>query len=147
MDTGVVIQPRYIRDFILAGNSEFVLANTKTGNHIAYKVRATRNVKSQFALYFVYVKTDSSVYAGHLSINCQGGSPRYIKGDKGAFDSDSQCIKVLLWFLTTPAHLVPSNMCCLHVGKCGRCGRKLTDPESIAVGLGPDCRTKVRVGE
>ncbi len=26
-----------------------------------------------------------------------------------------------------------------HEGRCGRCGRKLTVPESIAIGFGPDC--------
>lgn len=26
-----------------------------------------------------------------------------------------------------------------HSGKCGRCGRKLTTPESISRGLGPEC--------
>ena len=33
---------------------------------------------------------------------------------------------------------------CLHSGSCGRCGRKLTVPESIDTGLGPECagRTK-----
>ena len=29
-----------------------------------------------------------------------------------------------------------------HSGRCGRCGRKLTDPESIRTGLGPVCRGK-----
>jgi hypothetical protein len=28
-------------------------------------------------------------------------------------------------------------------GRCRRCGRLLTDPASIAVGLGPDCRAKI----
>ena len=27
-----------------------------------------------------------------------------------------------------------------HSGKCGRCGRKLTTPESIECGIGPECR-------
>lgn len=27
-------------------------------------------------------------------------------------------------------------------GRCKRCGRPLTDPESIAAGIGPDCRSK-----
>jgi hypothetical protein len=26
-----------------------------------------------------------------------------------------------------------------HAGKCGRCGRKLTVPQSIETGIGPEC--------
>jgi Family of unknown function (DUF6011) len=26
-----------------------------------------------------------------------------------------------------------------HEGKCGRCGRRLTTPESVELGIGPDC--------
>jgi hypothetical protein len=29
-----------------------------------------------------------------------------------------------------------------HEGRCGRCGRKLTVPDSIAIGIGPDCLTR-----
>lgn len=29
-----------------------------------------------------------------------------------------------------------------HEGRCARCGRKLTVPESIATGFGPECATK-----
>jgi len=31
---------------------------------------------------------------------------------------------------------------CLHEGRCGRCGRKLTVPASIDRGLGPECATR-----
>jgi len=27
----------------------------------------------------------------------------------------------------------------MHAGKCGRCGRKLTTPKSLEIGLGPTC--------
>lgn len=30
-----------------------------------------------------------------------------------------------------------------HEGKCGKCGDKLTAPESIKIGLGPYCRKKI----
>jgi hypothetical protein len=29
-----------------------------------------------------------------------------------------------------------------HEGRCGRCGRRLTVPESIASGIGPECAAK-----
>jgi hypothetical protein len=33
----------------------------------------------------------------------------------------------------------PEGVWFSHFGKCSACGRKLTDPESVARGLGPDC--------
>jgi Family of unknown function (DUF6011) len=34
---------------------------------------------------------------------------------------------------------MPANLEVWHEGRCGRCGRKLTVPESIARGIGPEC--------
>ena len=41
-------------------------------------------------------------------------------------------------FLTTKAAL-PKTVEVWHEGICGRCGRKLTVPESVERGLGPEC--------
>jgi hypothetical protein len=30
-----------------------------------------------------------------------------------------------------------------HSGRCGRCGRKLTVPESIKTGFGPECGNRI----
>jgi hypothetical protein len=32
-----------------------------------------------------------------------------------------------------------------HAGKCGHCGRKLTVPESVDTGIGPDCAKKLGI--
>jgi hypothetical protein len=37
---------------------------------------------------------------------------------------------------------VPPGYTIEHCGRCGRCGHPLTDPVSIARGLGPTCATK-----
>lgn len=37
---------------------------------------------------------------------------------------------------------IPTSLEILHEGKCGRCGRALTTPISIALGLGPECAMK-----
>lgn len=34
-----------------------------------------------------------------------------------------------------------------HIGRCGRCGRALTVPASIASGFGPECMAKMNGGE
>jgi len=34
---------------------------------------------------------------------------------------------------------IPAELEIWHEGRCGRCGRKLTVPESIAQGFGPEC--------
>jgi hypothetical protein len=38
---------------------------------------------------------------------------------------------------------MPPNMVIRHEGKCGRCGRTLTVPESIDRGIGPECWGKM----
>ena len=37
---------------------------------------------------------------------------------------------------------LPEQFHVYHSGACGRCGRELTDPESIKLGIGPTCRNK-----
>lgn len=79
----------------------------------------------------------------------------------GVFDPDSGSVRVTAKSAYTPESPVVS---CLnlagqsiwsrgrlplgfelhHEGRCGRCGRTLTVPESIATGLGPECATKGR---
>jgi len=54
--------------------------------------------------------------------------------------------RVLAWALHVLAGRkpLPEGYTMLHEGRCGRCGRTLTVPESIESGLGPECATKVR---
>jgi hypothetical protein len=37
---------------------------------------------------------------------------------------------------------IPAALQVWHEGRCGRCGRKLTTPESVLLGLGPVCASK-----
>jgi hypothetical protein len=49
----------------------------------------------------------------------------------------------MAWFARvlarTPYDQAPRDVIFRHEGKCGRCGRELTHPESIDTGIGPDC--------
>jgi hypothetical protein len=38
---------------------------------------------------------------------------------------------------------LPKGLKVHHEGRCCRCGRKLTVPESIETGLGPECASRL----
>lgn len=137
-----LIPKQYIRSFILGGKSEFVLLNTKTENHFTYKVEKSENSmgKNVLASYYVRVQYEYGrmIYAGYLTVDAYN-CIKYFQGTKGQFSETSQSIVVLLWFLQRQPIDIPDNMQCMHLGKCGRCGRLLTEPESIRTGFGPTC--------
>ena len=62
------------------------------------------------------------------------------KGAKG-ISSASKSVKVLNWAMAVINGYkdLPAGYDTKHSGSCGRCGRELTDPESIKRGLGPTC--------
>jgi hypothetical protein len=146
MSKEIAIPSEFIRGFILGGKSEFVLTNTDTGNRFAYKVEKKKSDTDTAGRGAYFVKYQYQyghfAYAGLL---IQRGESVFTwnQGAKGQCSSDAQCILVLLWFLKQDPSSIPDNMQCLHMGKCGRCGRALTDPDSIRTGLGPECRKKV----
>ncbi|MDE2100027.1 MAG: hypothetical protein KGL39_22425 [Patescibacteria group bacterium] len=130
--------------FILGGNSTFTLRSAKTGTRYTYKVRAARRqYKDQPPLHFVKVLTGPD----------NGGSYTYIGAVKGGkfgltaaskMAADSGPVVAFRWVLEKlVAGIAPQNVEIWHAGKCGRCGRTLTVPESIACGLGPECAGKV----
>lgn len=57
------------------------------------------------------------------------------------YDEASVPVRVLRWVLARAAEGadLPAGYEVCHEGKCGRCGRALTVPESVASGIGPEC--------
>lgn len=64
---------------------------------------------------------------------------------KSKLDLKFKPLAVLAWSLriVDGKTELPPNYGMFHAGRCGRCGRLLTTPESIESGLGPDCITKI----
>jgi hypothetical protein len=122
-----------IKIFIYAGNATFTITNTKTGNRFTYKVRKSKDND----IYFVSVLTGSDntndySYIGFIK------NELFKTSKKSKVTSDSPSFKVFNWFMIN-INKIPSIVQVLHEGSCGRCGRKLTTPESIERGIGPEC--------
>lgn len=139
--------PADIAHYTFAGNSTFTLVSTKTGTRYTYKLQRADG-EDEGRPWFVRVLTGSDnnsdySYAGFIPGDKQD---RIIKGKKG-MNPSAPSVVALGWFLNKLAN----NQDALaqiefwHEGRCGACGRKLTVPESIDTGLGPDCARRMGV--
>lgn len=134
--------------FMLAGKSEFILHSSKTGEYFEYYLtkKASMNNENEF-IYFLNTKlSGKKVYAGVLWYDNKVGEFKFSKGQKGEVDNNHLNIRSLLFVLNKlNSGGVPQYCTVYHTGTCGRCGRKLTTPESILTGLGPECSKKVGI--
>ena len=122
--------------FIHGGNSVFTVLNTLTKNRFTYKVKRHK-VED---VYFVnlLVNPDTYVYIGFLKHG------NFILSKKSKFSKDSQSVKVFNYIYTKlKIGNLPDIIEFWHEGKCGKCGRSLTVPESIDSGFGPECIKKI----
>ncbi|MGI0134991.1 MAG: DUF6011 domain-containing protein [Candidatus Micrarchaeaceae archaeon] len=85
---------------------------------------------------FYRVRTpDSGKWNGHTFIDIQAGESYYPLKDK-------ELCHVLLNLINLDPRDA-SRRYGVAIGKCGVCGRLLTDPESRSYGIGPVCREKI----
>lgn len=137
---GLIKDLKSIRKFVFAGNALFTLRNKVSGNQFTFKVVKQSGVYSRHYLSTVFLKkrffTGVFYFGANIttSFHCRSNKPEA-----------NQAVAVLKWFASylinnTP---LPPQVEFWHEGKCGRCGRALTDPESIKLGIGPKCRTKI----
>lgn len=132
--SGQINNAQDIKDFVFAGKAHFTLRSAKTGTRFTYKVRKSDDDK----LFFVSILNGPDnytnyVYAGIIFAD----KPNILRWTKKSkVTKDSPAFKAATWFFQ---NMSSKNVEFYHEGKCGRCGRKLTVPESIERGLGPVC--------
>jgi hypothetical protein len=136
-----------IGNFILAGNAIFTLVSKKTGARKTFEaVQVPPKPGFDKPGYVVRLltgpeNTSDYRYLGFMYTGRQGIGFK-LNHDGWGEEAGS----VFSWFLR---RLNAGNEIDLlsqaefwHAGRCGRCGHLLTDPESIARGLGPVCAEK-----
>lgn len=140
-----ITDPDVIREFVLAGNSTFTLKSLKSGEHYTYCVRRTNGASARTYSWFVdaVVGYKDRRYIGLLVK--PGASMEFRKTRGSKLEDKAEPILALQWF----SHWVlnqgyaPAQLEFRHEGRCGRCGRELTHPDSIDRGIGPECISKM----
>jgi len=122
-------------DFILAGNAIITLKSKKTGKHFTYRIRKKKNQDVWFvsALY----NPSDQMYS---YIGCITEFGKFVHTKKSQVNSDSPVFQAFCWSWN---NLRSEKLEIWHEGRCGRCGKSLTDPESIQRGFGPYCWGKI----
>ncbi len=130
--------------FVLAGNATFTLRSLKTGVRYTYKVQQgeAENGAKQDRWFVKYLTgTDNESDYTYLGMIRNG---KFMLTQKSKLPWTAVPVVAFNWAFE---HLISGqslpNTEVWHAGKCGRCGRKLTVPESIASGYGPECASKV----
>lgn len=120
--------------FILGGNSTVTFINTKSGNRFTYKIKKYQDGKVSFVK--VLTSPDLYTFIGSIMNDFKWSL-------KSKISNDAQSVKVFNWvFNKLKVDDLPEFIEIWHEGKCGRCGRELTVPESIKSGFGPECIKK-----
>ena len=121
--------------FLLAGNAHVTFQSKRTGTRFTYRV--VGNSKSEGPSHFVHVLTGPDEYA-YLGVIWD--SRAYAHGRKSRIFSSAKSNVAFSWcWSRLSAGKMPADLEIWHEGRCGKCGRRLTDPESISSGLGPVC--------
>lgn len=141
------------KTFALAGNATFTVTSRKTGVRFTFKVRQPKPEMPHFVSLLNGSDNENDfAYFGFIGRN---GEFIHAKPEKTRITPDAPSAKAFAFFwrhvdgspftikttgeTVTLADVVEVH----HEGRCCRCGRKLTVPESIESGVGPECAAQM----
>lgn len=126
--------------FMLAGNATITLRSMKTQTRFTYRIRKSDDGRVHFVSLMTGTDNEGSFrYIGVIR------SGEFATTRKTKIDDDAPGIRAFdwAWHQLSIVEVMPAQLEVWHEGKCGRCNRKLTVPESIARGIGPECATRM----
>lgn len=127
-----------IRAYILGAHGAFTIESHKTGQHYTYRVSS---VNDRFFIHVMTGGADDYEYLGMI-VDHDNPTMRVIPTRASRFNAVSPTMAAVNWFMRHIAvrpEIDESIVSFYHNGRCARCGRELTDPESIERGMGPVC--------
>lgn len=135
--------PEAARRFILGGKAKLTLKSLKTGTRFTYQVTAAESGDTYFVGLLCGADNENAYkYLGRISREVFWAGRKVPRpGDIGP---NAPASRAFAWtWRHLLRHTIPAQLEIWHENTCGRCGRTLTVPESIASGFGPECINKI----
>lgn len=133
-------------EFILAGNSDFILHSTKTNEDFRFMLSIHEHKdKANEYFYFVnLVKASEKIYCGLIWFDKEATEFKYAQGNKGQLPGTSVEIRSLLFVLNKLYNNDIVNFLEIYsIGKCGYCGKILETVEDTNKGIHKTCIGKI----
>lgn len=141
------------KEFFTAGKAVWTVSNGK-GEHYTYRITKSKDKPGALraANWFVSVLAGPNNEADYIYIGIlkpENGDVLTTRASK--LKDDSKPVKVARWALQKAwkGEELPEGYKLEHFGKCAKCGRLLTHPESLSgprAGLGPECYKTLGLG-
>lgn len=122
--------------FATAGNARLTIVSKATGARFTYRLRRSEDGKITFVGLLTGSDNENAfTYIGIIRLG------DYTRTAKVKISEDAPSIKAFafFWRHLSQANIIHPGIEVWHEGRCGRCARTLTVPESIERGIGPDC--------
>ena len=143
-----------ILSFMLAGNATLTLQSQRTGKHYTYKVKLAKNRQEGAAnaplRWFVNLlsgpdNTTDYTYIGLMEQRQEQENRLSFRLTRASqLGPKAGPVAGFSWFtrkvVAEDEKALTEKVHVFHEGRCGKCNRKLTDPTSISLGIGPVCR-------
>ena len=134
------VTPSNLKNFVLGGNATFTVRSERTGTRFTFKVRQP----SDDAPHFVSLMNGPDNENSFVFLGTLFSSGTYAHGKKSSIGESAPSAVAARWVVSRIANGLPLNgVEVWHEGRCGCCGRKLTVPESIESGIGPECAKRL----
>ena len=127
--------------YALAGKATFTIESVGTKRRFTYKIER----KPKEHLWFISVLCGPDNKFDFTYLGCFiGENQKYVRDKQLRIGRDAPSRKAFEWLVgRINRDQSIADLCTIwHEGKCGRCGRALTTPDSIRTGLGPTCKVK-----
>lgn len=127
------------KEFAFAGNATITLESENTKNRFTYKITKSKDDDNLFFIKLLHGPDNENDYR---YIGCYYVDSNYFYPCKKFREVPVPfwpgSMRAISYFLDHLDNL-PKKLHVYHEGRCAKCGRKLTTPESIERGFGPKC--------
>jgi len=132
-----ILEPLFRKPYMLAGDATITVVSARTGTRFTYRIAAKKNVKEgDDSVHFVSLLNGPENTRDYMFLGTIFAEERFRHGKKSPISPEAPSAQAFNWLWQ---NLDSDRVEVWHSGKCGRCGRLLTDPASIERGLGPKC--------